>query len=171
MTTDIVNTYLTKEISLFQSARESTPVGITTVKAFLDDCKYGKYRPQIERLRAEPDKSKRDALKKRLHAVTIQSEPCDKRNKESCTNNSIVCLDFDGIENIAELKRHLLALPYVLAVFTSASGNGLVALCALDEPAMDLKPVLEAIQKDIECPIDMSGSDISRLRFATYDPI
>jgi len=80
MTTDNVNVFLTKEISFFQSATVNAPIGTLSVRAFLDDCKHGEYQAQIERLRAETDKEKRDSLKKQLHAVTMQSEPCSIRS-------------------------------------------------------------------------------------------
>jgi hypothetical protein len=78
-----VNSYLNKEMSKFPSATVSIPTGITSIKAFLDDGKNGKHREQVERLRAETDKDKRESLKKQLPACTIQSEPCDRRSKES----------------------------------------------------------------------------------------
>ena len=165
-----VNSFLNKEISKFQSATKSVPTGITSPMAFLNGCKNGKYREQVERLRAETDEKKRDALKKQLPAVTLQSEPCDKRSKESCKNNGILILDIDNVENVADAKQRIAKLPYVAAVFISAGGNGLCVVCALAKPTEDLKPIIKAMQQDIPYPIDMSGSDVSRLRFATYDP-
>ena len=161
---------LDKKISYFPPGIKDIPSGDMSVKTFLLNCKLGKYQMQIEAIRAETDKEKQSTLKKRLPAVTLQSEPCTQRSKENCKSNGLVCLDFDNIGNLAEAKRKIASVPYVLAVFTSARGNGVFAVCVLREPAKDLKPIMEAMQKDFKYPIDKSCSDVSRLRYVTYDP-
>ena len=100
-----IDTYLAKEISSFASVTANTPNQTLTIEQFINDCKNGKYREQVEAIRAEACKEQRDMLKKGLPAVTIQSEVCEQRGTKFCTNNAVVCLDFDGIDNIAEAKQ------------------------------------------------------------------
>ena len=167
----IADTYLAKNISLFASAAAKTSSGTLTINQFLDDCFSGKYQEQVEAIRGEQDKDQRDALKRTiLPAVTIQSEVCGQRKKELCKNNAVICLDFDGIDDIETAKQKVFTVPYVLAVCTSASGRGLFAIAALSKPETNLKVVLENMQADFEFNIDKSCSDVSRLRFVTYDP-
>ena len=161
--------YLSKEISSFASATANTPNGMLTIGEFLDDCRTGKYREQIDAIRAEPDKKRRNALKEELPAVTIQSEACTRRGKEFCKSNAVALVDMDGIEDVTLAKQIVSAITYVFAVAVSASEKGLFALCALAEAVADLKPILAKMQKDFVYPIDTSGSDISRLRFVSYD--
>lgn len=162
--------FLDKEISFFTSATTATPSGRLTIRQFINDCKNGKYREQVESIRSEQDKEQRSLLKKRLPAVTIQSEVCERRSQEYCKNNGIICLDFDSIEDVESAKDAIAALPYIFAVGISAGGQGLFALAALAKPTMNLKVLLTKIQKDIEFTIDKACSDASRLRYATYDP-
>ena len=165
-----VSEYLSKEISIFPSATDSTPIGTLTIGQFLDNVRNGKYKEICEAIQAEPDKERRNALKKRLPCVTIQSIPCERRKREHCKNNAIVCIDIDGVENIDVVRRVLAALPYVFAVVISASGRGVFALVALAEPAENLEQVLEEIQQDIAYTIDMTGKNVSRLRYVSFDP-
>jgi len=167
-----VDVYLEKQISMFTSATTNTPGGTVTVGQFIDACKSGKFREQIEVIRAEPDKEQRNNLKKGLPAVTIQSEACEQRSRELCKSNGIICLDFDnlGDMDIEKAKQTIASVHYVIAVSASASGQGVFAIAALPEPVDDLKKVLAAMQKDFEFEIDKSGSDVSRLRFVTHDP-
>jgi len=164
--------YLSKEVYHFPSAANSgVSDGTLTIRDFLDICRSDEHRTQIEIIRAQPDKGKRDALKKWLPAVTIQAGVCGQRSKELCTdNNSVICLDFDGIADMEAAKQAIGAVPYIFAVCASASGRGLFALAALTEPAKDLGLVLSSMQRDFGYPIDTSCSDISRLRFVSYDP-
>ena len=164
------NEYLGKEVSLFSSAIANTPIEILSIGQFLGNCKDGTYRELIEEIRAEPDKERRNVLKKKLPCVTIQSEPCEQRSRESCKNNAVICLDFDHIDDIEKAKQAIASSPHVIAVFVSASGQGLFALVVLAEPAENLKQVLTAIQEIFEFTIDKACSDVSRLRFGTYDP-
>ena len=74
MTVKNTNSFLNKEISMFPSATVSVPTGTVTIGQFLDDCKNGKYREHVERLRAETDEKKRDALKKQLTGTHNQTK-------------------------------------------------------------------------------------------------
>ena len=63
------------DISLFNSLPEKGKAHISSSKIsildFLKSVKSGHYKEQIEKIRTEQDKTKRDILKKQLPAVTI----------------------------------------------------------------------------------------------------
>jgi len=166
-----VDEILSQEISLFPSVTATTPIGTLTIGQFLDDIRDGKYQELCEAVQAEPDKERRNILKQRLPCVTIQSVPCERRKREFCKSNALVCLDIDDVGNDLDGARRTIAeLPYAFAVGVSASGRGLFVLVALAEPVDDLKPILKAIQRDIPYTIDKACSDISRLRLVSFDP-
>ena len=166
-----VGEILSQEISLFASVTAPTPIGTQTIGQFIDDVKNGKYQEICEAIQAEPDKERRNVLKQRLPCVTIQSVPCERRKREFCKSNAIVCIDIDDVGNDLDgARRSIAELPYVFAVGVSASGRGLFVLVALAEPVDDLKPILKAIQQDIPHPIDRACSDICRLRLVSFDP-
>ncbi len=105
---------LQKRVSLFQSVTANIPIRNVRLKRILQDFRRGRYRKQIECLRAETDKKKRDELKMQLPAVTIQSEPCSKRGKAYCKNNALVCLDIDNVPDPEKLKQKM--FKYLLVV-------------------------------------------------------
>ena len=131
----------------------------------------GKSKALIEAVRSEPDKEKRNALKQTIHAVVFGSEPQTERKASACKQNGVLCLDFDHIpaDTLESAKKTIAAVPYVFAVGLSVSGNGFFALAAY-EGTPDLKTLLVAMQADFSYEIDKQCSDISRLRFVTYDP-
>jgi len=169
-----VDIFLSKEVSFYPNCQTNKPSGTTTIIQFLDDCKGGKYREQCAIIRAEADEDKRKELKKKLlPAITPNANPQVLRNNVACEEagrSGIVCLDLDDIP-VAELelaRAKIAALPYVLAIGLSASGNGLFVLIACDEMP-DLKTLIDAIQADFPYKIDSSRSDVCGLRFATLD--
>ena len=125
----------------------------------------------IEAVRSETDKEKRSKLKKEtLPCVVPGSEPQTQRDNVHCTPNGIICLDFDGIpsDELESAKQAIAEVAYVFTVSLSVSGNGLLALAAYDGMP-NLKNLLTAMQADFPYEIDKSCSDVSRLRFVTWD--
>ncbi|MDR1492225.1 MAG: AAA family ATPase [Planctomycetaceae bacterium] len=170
---ELGNVLADSEISLFISCRQTTPDNPISIAAFLEGIRDGTWSKSVESVRNAADETLRASLKKALIAVTIQSEVCEQRNKESCRNNGFLCLDFDHIapEKIEQVKRDIAALPYVAAVWKSAGGQGLAALCRLAEPTYHLGDCIKAMQSGFpDSLIDKACSDVSRLRFVSYDP-
>ena len=163
---------LENQISVYSKCWINTPSGETTIGAAFEEFKTGtKYRGLVEAVRAISDKEKRKKLKQAtLPGVVFASEPQSIRNVAACIPNGVIGVDCDGIpkDKLEELKKTIAALPYVVAVFISASGNGLFVLIAY-KGTPDLKELLATLQKDFPCKIDSSCSDISRLRFFTFD--
>ncbi|SUV70719.1 VirE N-terminal domain [Bacteroides pyogenes] len=100
-----------------------------------------------------------------------------KRNeKELIMHSGLMCLDFDHVENIEELKRQLLNHEYfdTELLFVSPSGNGLKWIIPVDlkgwEHSRYFKAVANCIKKNSLPLVDMSGSDVARSCFLPYDP-
>ena len=162
---------LGKEVSVYSHCRKNTPVCTLTIGAILETFRTGgKSKELIETVRSETDKDKRGELKQELHAIVFSSEPQAERKADACTQNGILCLDFDGIlqAEIEEAKEKIMAVPYVFCVGLSVSGTGVFALVHYEKPA-DLKTLLSAMQADFSYELDKSCSDVSRLRFVTLD--
>ena len=164
-----VDEYLQKQVSLFDGVTDKFPSDTLTIGQFLDACKNGKYQKPVERIRNEEDEKRQDAMKKELLAVTIQSKECSQREAKFCQNDAVICLDFDDIDDVEKAKQAIADVPYVFAVSVSSRGRGVFALAALANPTEDLKPILEVMQTDFNYIIDKKCSDVSRLRFVTYD--
>jgi hypothetical protein len=132
----------------------------------------GRSKELIEGVRYEPEKGKRDELKKGLPAVVFSSEPQAERKTAACKPNGILCLDFDTIpaDKLESARAEIMAVPYVAAVVQSVSGAGLFAIATYEvESTPDLKTLIATMQADFSYEIDKSRSDKAGLRFITLD--
>ena len=167
-------TLLSKKVSFYPHCKVNTPNGTTTIGQFLADCKEGKYRKQVETIRAEPNEEARKELKKKLlPAITPNANPQRERNNAACEEagrSGAVQIDLDGIpaDELPSAIKAIATLSYVFAIGLSASGKGLFVLIAC-EGTPDLKKLIAALQADFPYKIDTSRSDMSGLRFGTFD--
>ena len=171
-TPTLVADLLQKEVSLYPRCTANTPNTTATIGEVLEVFRIGgKFLTLIEAVRSETDKEKRNKLKKEtLPCVVPGSEPQTQRGNAHCRPNGIIGLDFDGIplDELESAKQTIAEVAYVFAVCLSVSGNGLFALAAY-EGTPNLKNLLTAMQADFPYEIDKSCSDVSRLRFVTWD--
>ena len=166
---------LSKPVSLYRSCETKKPSRTTTIGEFLGDCKSGKYREQVEEVRAEGDKDKRDALKvKLLPCITPHCNPAEGKTEAPCEKagrNRIASIDKDNIpeDKRESAKAKMMEHPSVFAAGISASGHGVFGLAAY-EGTPDWDALLKAFQLDFpDQKIDMNCKGINRLRFASYD--
>ena len=163
---------LQKEVCIYQDCYAKTPIWTGAIHEVLEGFKTGgKSGALIDTIRNTADKDERNELKKKLHAVVFASEPQEERKATACIPNGILCLDFDGIpaEELGLAKAKFWEVPYVFAVGLSVGGGGIFALVAY-EGMPDLKQLIAAMQADFPYELDKSCSDVSRLRFVTFDP-
>ena len=87
-----------------------------------------------------------------------------------------MCLDFDHVKNIGELKQQLLNHEYfdTELLFVSPSGNGLKWIIPVDLKGWKHSRYFKAVANCIKATglplVDMSGSDVARSCFLPYDP-
>lgn len=100
-----------------------------------------------------------------------------KRNeKELIMHSGLMCLDFDHVENIVELKQQLLNHEYfdTELLFVSPSGNGLKWIIPVDLKGWEHSRYFKAVANCIKATglpsVDISGSDVARSCFLPYDP-
>ena len=88
----------------------------------------------------------------------------------------VMCLDFDHVENIMELKQKLLNHEYfdTELLFVSPSGNGLKWIIPVDLKGWEHSRYFKAVTNCIKATglplVDMSGSDVARSCFLPHDP-
>ena len=95
-----------------------------------------------------------------------------KRNeKELIMHSGLMCLDFDHVKNIGELKQQLLNHEYfdTELLFVSPSGNGLKWIIPVDLKGWKHSRYFKAVANCIKATglplVDMSGSDVARSCF------
>jgi hypothetical protein len=149
--------------------------GLMTLSQFINDIRTGRFKKEIEEIRREPDKKKRNDLKKKLLAVSpsgVFEQTRGNNNNKSYAPQ--VCLDLDDLTNIAEARAKLEGDEFIRALALSPSGTGLKAFVIVpDEPQRhkaQVKELMDYFKREYQLVADEKCSDVSRLCFVTYDP-
>ncbi len=144
----------------------------------LNGIQSGKWKTQIEKLRAMQDEKAQKAFKNTLPCYT-PSGHFSERNAESLeSHSSVLLLDGDPkdnpclVENFKEIRNKLTADTYTHYLFESCRGNGL-ALGVRIDPGKHLESFLfleRYYMEKYELVVDKGCKDVCRLRFISYDP-
>lgn len=160
------------KISLFKSlprkGQPHTSTETLTINDFLTNVKYGKWKDQVESIRGIKDKKARDAVKRNLPSVTI-SGTFDAREESNLKEHSgFIAIDIDGWTD----RTALLEDPYTYALFSSASGLGLVALVKVnpDKHKDSFRFLAHHYFSTYGIAVDPAPQNVASLRFVTFDP-
>ena len=170
-TTDYCFSFFRKPIQNIEPIRA---VGIVDVYRYI----IGHYaQPQTENLRQMQSSPEAKRYKTTHFDYCTFSGLFRKRNeKELIMHSGLMCLDFDHVENIVELKQQLLNHEYfdTELLFVSPSGNGLKWIIPVDLKGWEHSRYFKAVANCIKATglplVDMSGSDVARSCFLPYDP-
>ena len=164
------------QITFLPNIRQSDKHHTITIADYFALVRSGQYLPQIEAYRNTRSLSKDEqaAEKIKIPAVTISGTfKANVSNANLLQHSGLICIDFDAVEDVAQLKRELERDPYTYAALLSVSGNGLAALVKI-EPEQHLA-AFEGLKayyfKNYGQLIDASCKNVSRLRFLSYDPL
>ena len=142
------------------------------ILSVLQAIKNGDFQDQVIPVANEPDKAKRNELKKRVPYFTPSGE-FEKREASGLVKHSgLIAMDFDSVENIKSVEIALKNDHYSFAVFRSISHKGLCVLVKIDPSRhLDSFKALELYYwKLLNVTVDQSCKDVSRARFVSFDP-
>jgi hypothetical protein len=149
---------------------------ITTFELYLK-LKIPELRDVISRIRGTKDKNERDILKSKYLPYVTPSGIYSKRNQSNFIEHSgIICLDFDHVLNLDDLKNKLRSDKEIdtLLLFLSPSGNGYKWFVRIPKNEFSHVLYFEAIKNYIKITydinVDSSCRNISRACFISYDP-
>lgn len=135
------------------------------------------FKSKTVQLRSINDPVKARAFKaKHFHYVTFSGSFSKRNDKHLISHSELMCLDFDHLANIAELKQILLNDPYfeTQLLFVSPSGDGLKWVISIDTTKTIHRDYFQAIANYLKQTYaiepDPSGKDISRACFLPHDP-
>jgi hypothetical protein len=162
------------EISLFKDRLSTTPIQDITLTHFYGEVINGKYKREIDFIRANPEKAK--SLKERLQCVTISGTFSERKITGLIKHSGRICIDIDAkvnscIDSWPRLRDTLGTWKEVEFAALSASGNGLLLVIKISNPEKHLYH-FQAIQNAFTehgIMIDKACCDVSRLRFMTFD--
>ena len=146
----------------------------------LDAYRYligNKAKKCTEELRAITDKAQAKRFKANYFDYCCFSGSFSYHNDAGLIKHSgLICIDFDHLVNLEELRQKLLLDEYfdTQLLFRSPSGDGLKWVIAVDLGNYTHNDYFQAVAKYIlDCygvQIDMTGSNVSRACFMPYDP-
>lgn len=148
-------------VSIYKNATSTEPKEVA-ISAVLKGIEEGRWEDDVQAVHIG-DYSEN---KKKLPGVTFSGTFTARRIDGLIEHSGFICLDWDKVDAKAK-KEELKNDPFIYAAFTSPSGEGVKALIKIpkDRHTERFKALNERFPD-----IDLSGKDVSRLCFVSYDP-
>jgi VirE N-terminal domain/AAA domain/Primase C terminal 1 (PriCT-1) len=165
--------YLEKEVSYFTNIH-SKQNSIYTIQQVIDVIRNENFKNEIDRIRNEQDKKKRDGLKKMLPAITVSAIFNGQRLKDNFVSHSgLMQIDLDNLEDLNFTREQVINDEFSFAVFNSPSNMGLKILVKIPANIQLHEKHFLHLEKyyllNYGISIDKSCKDITRLMFLTAD--
>lgn len=163
---------LNKEVSFFRNVKSKNPETVNLYEWLTSS----QYKTLVEEIRNSTDERKQKELKSMLPAITPSGLFSVRRAESLITHSGLICIDIDkksnlDVENFSELKELIQELDCVAYCGLSASGEGYFVVIPISLPDKHREHFksLEIAFERSGIKIDSSCSDVSRLRFASFD--
>jgi len=160
------------QVTLFNKITQSKNGQYISVTDILDKIKNGEWQDVALSIMAEPDKAKRNELKKNVPYFTPSGKFEQRKASALLAHSGLIGIDIDEVENINAAVQILKVDEYTFSVFKSISGRGLCVLVKVEKDKH--KDAFEALSKYyfeiLRHPVDPACKDVSRARFVSYDP-
>lgn len=165
-------------VNIFNGVGDQDTSKKLSVLDIIQKISEGEWKTLINMYRNEPDKKRKEHLKKNLPAVTFSGTLSGEGRLDSNVDNytGIVVCDIDKIPpgKLNRYKNDLRHDNYVMAFFESPS-RGLKVLIQVDTELKYHNPhafvqIEQYMMEHYEIKIDPSGKNPSRLCFVSYDP-
>lgn len=114
--------------------------------------------------------------KTKFDFVTFSGTFTKRKSSSLIKHSGYLCIDFDNLSNMHEIKELLLHDEYfeTQLLFRSPSGNGLKWIINIDITSCDHETYFNAVRnylhKTYDLELDRSGKDVCRSCFLPYDP-
>ncbi len=133
-----------------------------------------KFKPQCETLRSFTDSKQAREYKANNFDYVTPSGSFSKRNADSLISHSgLICIDLDGLENLALAKTKLSVDPETVMLFTSPGGTGLKWITHIDTTVYDQETWYRGLsgylKSEYNLDADPSCKDLARACFISHD--
>jgi hypothetical protein len=165
-------------VSCFENFSTTNKPILTTIGKLLDCIRSGgkKVANQIYQIRCAKDDATRKSLKRNLPMAMWQGVFSNRSNNGLQSLSSVMCVDIDHIPQALDgLKLQLQDEPWVLAFFTSPSGDGLKVLVKTDcySPAyytQCYQQLEDLFMQRYGIKVDHAGATLGQACYMSYDP-
>lgn len=160
------------KISYFESLPEKGKAHacseVITLDDFISGVKYGKWKHFIEPIRQEPDKAKRDRLKRNIPSVTIGGVFKEREQDKLIEHSGFICVDIDKFND----RSSLISDPYTYALFQSASGGGIAVIVRVnpDKHKESYRWLEHYYYSTFGISVDPAPKNVASLRYVSFDP-
>ncbi|WP_324675095.1 BT4734/BF3469 family protein [Hymenobacter sp. GOD-10R] len=163
-------------VSYFPKPKQTKASQETDIVAVLRDVQLGRWREAVEAVRALLGTATYDEEKLKLPAYTVSGTFTQRLSEALIKHSGLICLDVDkkhnpGVDLVAKRKR-VEADSYTFACSYSVGGEGYSIIIPI--PEEDHKGSFRALaayyQQAHGLVVDPACSDVSRLRYVSYDP-
>lgn len=156
-------------VSLYPNIHTTTGGAEVNLQQVFEGIRTGRWREQVELVRAAETVTEKRRLKKQLPYFTV-SGTFTKRSEAGLVQHSgLVCLDID---HDLSMREEIGADPYTYAMFVSTGGDGLAVIVRI--PTDNHNASYKALKRYYEETYGISSidslPDVSRPRFVSYDP-
>lgn len=164
---------LNVEVSRYNNCKDNTGTVVNLLRWLQDDS----LKAKVAAIRAISDKDERDKLKKStLPGITVCGTFSIRKKECLLKHSGLICIDIDlkdnkHLGNYDQIKRVVSTAPFVAYCGISVSGTGYFVIIPVLSPKKHDQH-FEAIRRLFErlkINIDITGKDINRLRFYSWD--
>lgn len=161
-----------KMVSFFPQLRDTGNSVAVAIGKILEAIRDGKWKSQIEKLRAAPSKTAKAKLKNNLPNFTGSGTFTSRKSSGLIDHSNLIVLDIDKLEALEAAREQVIQDKYTYACFESCSGNGLAVIVQIEgNRHAESYVALSAYYKEqFGLIVDPSCKDVARTRFVSYDP-
>ena len=156
-------------VTVFNNIKEVSNPFFKDISEVLTDIKNGANKAQVEGIRKETDKDKRNILKGGLKSICFSGEFSYRSAKNCVSHSGYACLDFDDLDNPEAFRETLKENEYIYSAFVSPSGNGVKAIFKIPAEIANHKKYYEAMCETFDAKLDTKTKDISRVCYESFD--
>ena len=161
-------------VSFYSNMYKSKDGETVGIESIFEDIKNEKYKKEIIRLRhflLNGNEAEYKKRKKNLPAFTPSGTFIQRECSGLIKHSNILSIDFDGIEDAANVKAEIIKERWVLAAFISPSNNGVKVFIRInaDQHLLAFNSLRNEFIDRYEIANDKACKDISRLCFVSID--
>lgn len=160
-----------EKFSVFRDLLNTKQGHVKTMPWVVERIRQGHHKDLITRIRALPEKSDRDELKKGLTSICFSGVFRKREDKSLVEHSGYMVADFDHVEDLPALRDTLLGDPYTCLLFLSPSGDGLKLVVKVPPNAKEhtgrFLALMEYFQRE---DFDRKNGNLSRVCYESWDP-